>query len=157
MKRLRAGWIGECHDAVFSSYARGVAILLRKGLQWRTHRVIVDPSGRYVLLGGTLLDRPCRLVSVYGPNVDDPGFFCEARPPTGEVCERTGLLPVREYTGLLPGELVKCRDPAGGRLARRRSGVLGAVGLSQDCCGAARCSFAAPLTRGEERRGIAVR
>ncbi|KAJ1197559.1 hypothetical protein NDU88_001416 [Pleurodeles waltl] len=75
MKRLRAGWIGVCHGAVFSRYARGVAILLRKGLQWRTHRVIVDPNGRYVLLGGTLLDRPCRLVSVYGPNVDDPGFF----------------------------------------------------------------------------------
>ncbi|KAJ1145621.1 hypothetical protein NDU88_011907 [Pleurodeles waltl] len=58
-------------------YARGVAVLLRRGLQWRMHRVIVDPNGRYVLLGGTLLDRPCLLVLVYGPNVDDPGFFYE--------------------------------------------------------------------------------
>ncbi|KAJ1092645.1 hypothetical protein NDU88_005755 [Pleurodeles waltl] len=75
--RMKAGWVGECHCSVYSSYARGVAILLRKGLQWRTRRVIVDPSGRYVMMSGTLLDRACWLVAVYGPNADDPEFFRE--------------------------------------------------------------------------------
>ncbi|KAJ1193388.1 hypothetical protein NDU88_002686 [Pleurodeles waltl] len=75
--RLKAGWVGEAHCSTYSGYARGVAILIRKWLQWRTRDVIVDPNGRYVLLSGTLLDRACRLVAVYGPNVDDPEFFLE--------------------------------------------------------------------------------
>ncbi|KAJ1209187.1 hypothetical protein NDU88_004565 [Pleurodeles waltl] len=75
--RLKAGWVGESHCSTYSSYARGVAFLLRKGLQWRTRRVVADPNGRYVLLSGTLSDRACRLVAVYGPNVDNPEFFRE--------------------------------------------------------------------------------
>ncbi|KAJ1218030.1 hypothetical protein NDU88_005616 [Pleurodeles waltl] len=65
------------HCSTYSGYSRGVAILLRKGLQWRTKEVLVDQNGRYVLMSGVLLDKACRLVAVYGPNVDDPGFFLE--------------------------------------------------------------------------------
>ncbi|KAJ1109002.1 hypothetical protein NDU88_006372 [Pleurodeles waltl] len=75
--RLKVGWVGEAHCSTYSSYARGVAIIIRKGLQWRTREIIIDPNGRYVLLSVTLLDRACRLVAVYGPNVDDPEFFLE--------------------------------------------------------------------------------
>ncbi|KAJ1137997.1 hypothetical protein NDU88_004388 [Pleurodeles waltl] len=65
------------HCSTYSGYSRGVAVLVRKGLQWRTKKVLVDPNGRYVLMSGVLLDKACRLVAVYGPNVDDPGFFLE--------------------------------------------------------------------------------
>ncbi|KAJ1106233.1 hypothetical protein NDU88_003636 [Pleurodeles waltl] len=65
------------HCSTYSGYSRGVEILLRKGLQWRTKKVLVDPNGRNVLMSGVLLDKACRLVAVYGPNVDDPGFFLE--------------------------------------------------------------------------------
>ncbi|KAJ1155049.1 hypothetical protein NDU88_007785 [Pleurodeles waltl] len=65
------------HYSTYSSYSRGVSVLIRKGLQWRTKKVLVDPTGRYVLMSGVLLDRACRLVAVYGPNDDDPDFFLE--------------------------------------------------------------------------------
>ncbi|KAJ1089822.1 hypothetical protein NDU88_002966 [Pleurodeles waltl] len=77
----------------------------------------------------------------------------QARPLTGEVCERTGLLPVRSYAGLLPGELVRRQGPAGSRLGRRRGGVFGAARLLRDCRGAGRGFSAVPSMGGEESRG----
>ncbi|KAJ1192899.1 hypothetical protein NDU88_002205 [Pleurodeles waltl] len=66
---------------------------------------------------------------------DNQRGVLQARPPTGEICEWTGLLPVRSYADSLPGELVRRLGPAGGRLGRRRGGVSGATGHSEIAVG----------------------
>lgn len=68
---------GDMYLSVYSNYSRGVAILFRRGLDWREREVHVDPEGRFIILlgylGGTLLT----IVSLYGPNTDTPSFFQE--------------------------------------------------------------------------------
>ncbi|KAJ1185027.1 hypothetical protein NDU88_001823 [Pleurodeles waltl] len=62
-------------------------------------------------------------------------WVLQARPLTGEVCERTGLLPVCSYVGLLPGELVRRRGPAGVQLGRRRAACLEPPGCRKTAVG----------------------
>lgn len=73
--RLRSSYWGETHTAPYSNYARGVAILIKKGIGWTTTLVKTDPRGRFLILSGRLLTTPLTLVVVYEPNVDDPNFF----------------------------------------------------------------------------------
>lgn len=73
--RLRANWISQVYQATFSSKARGVAILFKKSIPFRSHSVISDPGGRYVIVSGCINNVPITCVNVYGPNIDDPTFF----------------------------------------------------------------------------------
>jgi exonuclease III len=66
-------------DAVFSLYssnARGVAILINNKLNYVIHRYKTDPNGNFVALDITI-DEYVRftLISLYGPNDDKPEFY----------------------------------------------------------------------------------
>lgn len=63
------------YSATYSNYSRGVAILIKKGLPWTLLKTVSDPEGRYVLVLGTLYNKPLLIVNSYAPNVDDVSFF----------------------------------------------------------------------------------
>lgn len=78
--RLGANWISQVYQATFSSKARGVAILLKKKkkketISIRSHSVMTNPAARYINVLGYINNFPITCVNVYGPNMDDPGFF----------------------------------------------------------------------------------
>lgn len=66
---------GEVHASSYSQHARGVAILIKRGIGWHTLQTTIDPEGRYVILYGQLATTYMVLVATYGPNIDDPAFF----------------------------------------------------------------------------------
>lgn len=73
--RIRRRWPGQILASCCSSQARGVAILIHKSVPFRVHKLLQDPAGRFVVVGGTLLNQEIILVNVYGPNNDDSTFF----------------------------------------------------------------------------------
>src|SRR4029434_1825008 len=73
--RIRKRWPGQILASCCSSQARGVAILIHKSVPFRIHILLQDPAGRFVVVGGTLLNQEIILVNVYGPNNDDVTFF----------------------------------------------------------------------------------
>lgn len=72
---LRSTRWGVTLHAPYSNYSRGVAILIRRGLQWTTSEVQLDTEGRYIIVVGTLCGMRMVLVNVYGPNDDNPEFY----------------------------------------------------------------------------------
>lgn len=69
--RLRRRWPGQVIACSFSSHARGVVKLV----QIHMRKTILDPSGRYIIIQGSLLNQDLVLVNVYGPNNDNPSFY----------------------------------------------------------------------------------
>lgn len=63
--RLRSQWISHVYQSSFSTNARGVAILVRKTVPFIFKSMSTDPSGRFVLVVGTINSIPlalkCRL------------------------------------------------------------------------------------------------
>ena len=76
--KLRGEWGGNVYLSAKSSLARGVAILIRKDLEYKVFNVICDEEGNYVILDIAIEGHPrLTLVSLYGPNSDSPLFFKE--------------------------------------------------------------------------------
>lgn len=73
--RLKRAWIGHLFHSKYNERARGTAILIRKKIQFEHHSTVSDPAGRFVIVAGMLRNVPTALVSVYGPNWDDPAFI----------------------------------------------------------------------------------
>ncbi len=72
--RLRRRLPGQVIACSFSSHARGVAILVHKSIPFCIQKTFLDPSGRYIIIQGSLLNQDLVLVNVYGPNNDNPSF-----------------------------------------------------------------------------------
>lgn len=53
---------------------RGTAILMNKKVNFVHSDTLCDPSGRFVIVTGSLHQIPVALVSVYAPNWDDAEF-----------------------------------------------------------------------------------
>ena len=64
---LKKCWVMYGYHSTYSSYARGVSVLVRKGLPFSCERVVLDPKGRYVFLQCTVHATPLLLVVVYAP------------------------------------------------------------------------------------------
>lgn len=47
---LRKAWVKQGFHATYSTYARGVAIILNHSLSYLVEQVITDPGGRYIIL-----------------------------------------------------------------------------------------------------------
>lgn len=50
-------------------------ILIHKTVPFQVKNVIGDKLGRYLIIQGSLLSENINLVNLYGPNIDDHGFF----------------------------------------------------------------------------------
>ena len=71
----KAEWGGHivfCHGSTIS---RGVCILFNPALDFTISRTVTCDNGRLLLLQVTVKQKLFTLVCIYGPNVDDPGFF----------------------------------------------------------------------------------
>lgn len=80
-KLLKCSWANQIYQSTFSSNSRGVAILIRKTIQFRHISTLCDPNGRYILVTGYLYSFHLTLLNVYGPNFDDPDFFSKLFNP----------------------------------------------------------------------------
>ena len=72
---VRSRWNSDCYFSSDKSNARGIAILFAKNFEYKVHKSISDPNGNFLLLGLTVHNNRFTLASIYGPNIDNPGFF----------------------------------------------------------------------------------
>ena len=82
---VKAEWGG---DAIFSSLvsnSRGVAILLNNKLDYNIHSTKVDKNGNWVVLDISINDVRVSLVSIYGPNEDNPDFYNNIKSEIEEI------------------------------------------------------------------------
>lgn len=73
--RVGTRWAETIISAPYSTYARGVLILIKKGTQFQVTETVIDKAGRYILLQGCLHGQRVGIINTYGPNIDDPEFF----------------------------------------------------------------------------------
>ncbi len=62
-------------SAGYNSRQRGVAILIHKNVNFTVLNTVIDPEGRFLIIKLSIFDKKLCIVSIYGPNVDDPSFF----------------------------------------------------------------------------------
>ena len=75
IKKVQHRWPGQVIHATYNNYARGVLILIHKTVPFQLTNIIQDPQGRFVIAQGGILSLTLNLVSIYGPNEDNPKFF----------------------------------------------------------------------------------
>ena len=66
----RNEWDAEIIMSHGTSNSRGVAVLIKKGLEVIVHSKIMDPQGRFIILKIEFNDNLCLLINVYAPNKD---------------------------------------------------------------------------------------
>lgn len=64
---LRRAWIQRAMHATYSTYARGVSILISKAVPCTIHHVISDPGGRFLIVIADISTCKMVLVNVYIP------------------------------------------------------------------------------------------
>lgn len=64
---LRKPWIQRAIHATYSTYARGVSILISKAIACTIHQVVTDPGGRYVAVSLEIYNHKFLLVNIYMP------------------------------------------------------------------------------------------
>ena len=69
---IRAEWGYKSYFASYNSNSRGVAILFNNNLEFLVKKVYKDIFGNYIFVTVTIMDRDFLIVSLYGPNRDDP-------------------------------------------------------------------------------------
>ncbi|XP_077338542.1 neurofibromin isoform X4 [Lithobates pipiens] len=65
--RLRRAWIQRALHATYSTYSRGVSILISKAVPCTIHHVISDPGGRFLVIVADIGTCKMVLVNVYIP------------------------------------------------------------------------------------------
>ena len=73
--KLRCRWVNKIFHSNFSAKARGVCILIKKGIPFQQTSTIADKNGRYIIVSGELYGNLTILLNIYGPNFDDPEFY----------------------------------------------------------------------------------
>lgn len=75
LNRIRSRWPGQVFFSNFTSHSRGVMILVHKSLPFILREKYLDPSGRFIILNGTIISTLVNLVCLCAPNGDDPAFY----------------------------------------------------------------------------------
>ena len=68
-------WGAYCYFSCGTSNSRGVAILFSNTLDYKINESLVDDNGNYVILDISVQENQFTLVSLYGPNRDNPEFY----------------------------------------------------------------------------------
>ena len=71
---VKAEWGQNAFFSTYTSNSRGICILFDK-CDFKVHRIKSDVSGNYIILDLTIQDKRVTLVSIYGPNSDQPSFY----------------------------------------------------------------------------------
>ena len=74
---LRREWGGKCFISCNTSNSRGVAILFKDTVPVDIKRLKIDNGGNFVVLDLTLYEYEITIVSLYGPNTDNPTFYAD--------------------------------------------------------------------------------
>ncbi len=64
-----------CSQPAITLGKGGVAILIHKNVNFTVLNTVIDPEGRFLIIKLSIFDKKLCIVSIYGPNVDDPSFF----------------------------------------------------------------------------------
>ena len=73
----KSEWGGDIIFAHGTGAARGACILFKNSVAKSIHNTILDPNGRYVIIDMEIDDVRFTLANVYGPNEDNPEFYCK--------------------------------------------------------------------------------
>ena len=77
-KEVETQWKNEWGAKIImshgSSNSRGVAILIKKGVDYTPNSKIKDPLGRYIILKAEIKDQIYVLINIYAPNKDKDSF-----------------------------------------------------------------------------------
>lgn len=74
-QNLKSTDFPNIYPASYNSKQRGVAILIKKRLNFIINSTISDPNGRYIIINTNIDNKDYCIASIYGPNVDDPSFY----------------------------------------------------------------------------------
>ena len=77
LKDIKKLWEGDCYIHGLKTNSRGVAILLNKNFEFEIVTHEKDTQGNFLYLLLKLSSMTLSLITVYGPNKDDPKFFGE--------------------------------------------------------------------------------
>ena len=101
-------WPGDIYFAHGSTHSHGVAILIRKSLDFKLQSIQTDKEGRFLFIEAKIQDEPFLLVNIYAPNsVTSQSLFLQSL---------TELLCDEQYQGtnhkiILGGDLNITFDP----------------------------------------------
>ena len=94
---IRAEWGYKCYFASYNSSSRGVAILFNNNFEFSVNKVYKDIAGNYIFATVRIMDNEFVIVSLYGPNRDNPEFYASLRNGSAKLALKILLL---EETGI---------------------------------------------------------
>jgi hypothetical protein len=68
-------WGFDCFFSSFSSNSRGVSILFNNNFEYEVLKEKRDLNGNYLALDVVIDKQKLTLLSLYGPNMDNPDFY----------------------------------------------------------------------------------
>ena len=72
---FKKDWEGKMYIAPGTSNSRGTAILFRNNFEFSVNDSKIDQQGNYIALKVNMVNTEVTLISLYGPNADNPGFY----------------------------------------------------------------------------------
>ena len=78
-KFIRTQWGYDCYIAGYKTNSRGTAILFNNNFEFNLNRVERDDAGNWLAIDITIHSFRTTLISIYGPNKDDPDFYANVR------------------------------------------------------------------------------
>lgn len=72
---ILAEWGYKGFFASHNSSSRGVAVLFNNNFEFSVEKVKKDLNGNYIFVAAKILDKRVLIVSIYGPNKDNPEFY----------------------------------------------------------------------------------
>lgn len=82
---IRAEWGYKCYFASHSSNSRGVAILFNNNFEFQLKKVYKDTEGNFIFASIRMMEKDFLIVSLYGPNRDNPEFYVGLEERVNEV------------------------------------------------------------------------
>uniref|UniRef100_A0A673IQH6 exodeoxyribonuclease III n=1 Tax=Sinocyclocheilus rhinocerous TaxID=307959 RepID=A0A673IQH6_9TELE len=76
-EKFKRGWIDQVYSSTFNTRSRGVAILIKKGLDFKVHKTYNDHEGRWIALDSSLEGQKYTIMNIYAPYVMSLDFFNE--------------------------------------------------------------------------------
>lgn len=72
---IEAEWGYTCVLSTYKSYSRGTAILFNNNFEFKIHKTTCDKEGNYVVIDLEFRGRRTTIITIYGPNRDNPDFY----------------------------------------------------------------------------------
>lgn len=87
LKRYEDEWGGRVILNAHTSASRGVAILVKKGLDCEVEEMYRDEGGNILQVKVSLCEIDFVLITIYGPNKDNPDFYRNLKTKVNGNCE----------------------------------------------------------------------